>query len=157
MRRSEKTINEKDEIIKIIGRQEFMTLALSREDIPYIVSVNYGFDAQSSCLYFHCAQNGKKIDYMKSNPKIYGQILEELAYKQGECSYAYRSVQFEGVVSFVESSAEKTHALSLMIEKLENDDEIPVVKDKFITSSSIESITIGKIMVRSFTGKEERI
>ena len=157
LRRTDKEIVEETDILEIIDRQEFLTIALCKDNQPYLVSLNYGFDKNAKCFYFHCAKEGRKISYMKSNPKVYGQIIEDLKYKAGECSYAYRSVQFDGIVEFVDGHLEKRHALSLMIEKLERPDQIESMKTKFITDSSVDKVTIGKISNLQFSGKEERL
>ena len=119
LRRSDKKIKKIEDIIGIINRQEYLTLALCNTNQPYLVSLNYGYDPEKKCFYFHCANEGKKIDFLKANPIVYGQILEELKYKVGECSYAYRSVQFDGSVSFLNDKDEKKHALNLMVDKIE--------------------------------------
>lgn len=157
LRRTDKKIKKKEEIFNIINRQEYLTLALCNNNHPYIVSLNYGFDQEDKCFYFHCASEGKKLDFLIANPIVYGQILEDLKYKEGECSYAYRSVQFEGEVTFLKDNNEKKHALNLMVEKIENPILIPKTKEKYVTDSAVEKVYIGKIVVKEFTGKEERL
>jgi len=157
LRRSDKKIKNQEEIIEIINRQEFLTIAMCKNNTPYLVSLNYGYDPKNSCFYFHCANAGKKLDYLESNATVYGQILEELKYKEGECSYAYRSVQFEGHVSFLEEISEKIKALNLMVEKLETPELVLKTKEKHITDSAVQKVRIGKILVDKFTGKEERL
>lgn len=157
LRRIDKEIKNQDEIIEIINRQDYVTLALSYNNYPYLVSLNYGYDSDKMCFYFHCANEGKKIDYIRSNSLVYGQILEDLKYKESKCSYAYRSVQFDGEVSFIEDNKEKKHALILMIEKIENPELIEETKKTFLTESAVEKVFIGKIIVKKFTGKEERL
>jgi nitroimidazol reductase NimA-like FMN-containing flavoprotein (pyridoxamine 5'-phosphate oxidase superfamily) len=155
LRRAEKKIKKKEVIYEIINRQEYLTIALCKNNQPYIVSLNYGFDSNEMCFYFHCASEGKKIDFLRSNPIVYGQILEELKYKEGECAYAYRSVQFEGKVIFLENIDEKKNALNLMIEKIETSNLVEKTKEKHITNAAVEKVFIGKIIVKEFTGKEE--
>ena len=60
LRRTEREITDKKEIDRIINDQLFMTLAMCRDGLPYLVTLNYGYDPQASCLYFHCARAGKK-------------------------------------------------------------------------------------------------
>jgi len=157
LRRSDKAITKKEDILAIVNRQEYLTMALCMNNNPYLVSVNYGYDPNQNCFYFHCASEGKKLDFLRANPLVYGQILEGLAYKEAQCLYAYRSVHFEGVVSFIVDACEKKHALSLLIEKLENPALIEKTKKKFISDSAVQKVTIGKISVSAFTGKEERL
>jgi nitroimidazol reductase NimA-like FMN-containing flavoprotein (pyridoxamine 5'-phosphate oxidase superfamily) len=157
LRRTDKKIKKKEEIFEIINRQEYLTLALCNNYQPYLVSLNYGFDQEEMCFYFHCAIEGKKLDFLHANPIVYGQILEDLKYKEGECSYAYRSVQFEGEVTFLSDNNEKKHALNLMIEKVESPILIQKTKEKHITDAAVEKVLIGKITAKEFTGKEERL
>jgi nitroimidazol reductase NimA-like FMN-containing flavoprotein (pyridoxamine 5'-phosphate oxidase superfamily) len=157
LRRSDKKIKNPEEIMAIIKRQEYLTLAMCRDNNPYLVTLNYGFHPARSCFYFHCANEGKKLDILKLNSRIYGQILENLKYKEGECSYAYRSVQFEGRVSWVTDTEEKKEALNLMVEKMEKPELIDLTKTKFLTSSAVQNVCIGKITVNEFIGKEEQL
>ncbi len=157
LRRSDKKIKNNEDIFAIINRQEYLTLALCKNNQPYLVSLNYGFDPSRECFYFHCANEGKKLEFFQANSNVYGQILEELKYQEGKCSYAYRSVQFEGQVSFITNIEEKKHALNLMIEKIESPTLINKTKEKFVTKSALQKIFIGKIIIREFTGKEERL
>ena len=157
LRRTDKKINDLKEIQKIIQNQDFLTLALCKDNTPYIVSLNYGYDANTSCFYFHCAKEGKKIDFLEANPEVYGQILEQLKYKEGECAYAYRSVQFEGTVSFLQDTNEKKQALNLLIDSIENPELINKTKQKFVTTSATEKVHIGKISIKEISGKEERL
>ncbi len=43
----------------------------------YLASVSYGFDAAEDCFYFHCAPEGKKIDFLRANPLVWGQVLAD--------------------------------------------------------------------------------
>lgn len=155
LRRAEKAITEKSEILEIIHKQSYMTLGLCREGQPYLMTVNYGFDEAEGCFYFHCAGEGKKIDYMKANPKVWGQILEDRGYLDGQCDHAYRSIHFAGRVTFVEEMKAKRHALSLMIEHLESNPE--AMKARLLTSEKLTGVTIGRVTVESLSGKENDV
>jgi len=39
---------------------------------PYLVSLSNGYDEAINCLYFHCADEGKKAAYLKANSKLWG-------------------------------------------------------------------------------------
>lgn len=151
LRRSEKEIIDPTAMWAIIAGQKTMTLALCKDNMPYLVTVNYGHDQAGSCLYFHCAGEGKKMDYLQANPVVWGQVLEDHGYLDGKCDHAFRTVQFEGRVTFVEDTEEKRRALSLMIDQLESDPE--AVKARQATSRAVERVTIGKVVVGALTGK----
>jgi len=151
LRRSEKEITAPTEMWAIIAGQKYMTLAMCKDDVPYLVTVNYGYDEAKQCFYFHCAGEGKKMDYLRANPMVWGQIVEDNGYRDGKCDHAFRSVQFQGCVTFVEDAEEKRRALSLMIGRLESDSE--AVKERQVTPKAVERVTIGKVIVEAMSGK----
>lgn len=155
LRRSEKAITDPAEMWAIIAGQKFVTLALCKENIPYLATVNYGYDQVAGCLYFHCAGEGKKMDYLRANPTVWGQIVEDNGYQDGKCDHAFRSVQFQGHVTFVEDIEEKRRALSLMIDRLESDPE--AVKVKLITPKALEKVMIGQLHIDTMTGKANHV
>lgn len=151
-RRPEKMISRQEELFEIIRGQKFMTLALCRDTEPYLVTVNYAFDPAENCFYFHCSPSGKKVDYLRANPKVWGQILEDRGYLHGACNHAYRTVQFNGYARFLENPEEKRRALCLMIEQLESD-PLPV-KKRFIEGSNLQNVAVCRVQVENMSGKK---
>ncbi len=152
MRRSEKKIKNQEEIIDIINSQKYLTMAMSKDDEPYLVTLNYAFDEREMKFYFHCAKEGKKIDYLKENNKVYGQILDDLGYCEGRCDHSYRSVQFNGVVSFLDDEEEKREALCLMVEQLEEEPE--KVIGRMVEKADMGGVKVGQIKVENVSGKK---
>jgi len=64
MRRKEKEITDKEEMINILENAEYITIAMSRNNEPYLVTLSHGYDRNQNCIYFHCAKEGKKIDFL---------------------------------------------------------------------------------------------
>lgn len=152
LRRSEKAIDARDEMLAIIGSAPHMTIAMCRDGNPYLVTLNHAFDRDRMCLYFHAAGEGKKMDYIRSSSEVWGQVVEDLGYIKGECDWAYRSVHFWGKTEFVTEDSEKRHALELLIDKLEPDAE--ATKRAQITEKSVAEVSIGKLSLQGFTGKQ---
>jgi len=152
LRRSEKAMTDPAEIRAVIEEGEHMTLALAKGDAPYLVTVNYAFDADSECFHFHCATDGKKLDYLAANPRVWGQILIDDGYIDGECDHAFRTVQFPGVAERVETREGKAESLSLMADQLES--EPSGVKQRSIEDRDLEDVTIVRVRVEEFTGKK---
>ena len=139
----------------IIQGQKYMTLAMAMDNEPYLVTLSYGYDVEANCFYFHCAAEGRKIDYLRANPVVWGQILEDHGYLEGKCSHAFRTVQFRGTVSFLDNTEEKRRALHMMVDGLEPDPG--PVKQKQVTDKSLSRVTIGKVAVEFMTGKQSDI
>jgi len=151
MRRSKWEIKDEEEIKGILRSCQYVTLAMCRDNKPYLVAVNHSYDEDRNCLYFHCAKEGKKVDYLKSNNLVWGQALKDHGYLQGECNYLYASVHFTGSVSFIDDGEEKAHALTLMIKKLDNEPQTTI--SKHLTEDCIGRTTIGRIDIEYMTGK----
>ncbi len=150
-RRPKQTLTDPAVIDAIIDRGEHLTMAMARDGEPYLATVNYGYDEDQRCFFFHCSVKGKKADVLRANPRVWGQILEDLGYRDGRCLHDYRTVQFSGSVTFVDDLAEKRRALHLMIDQLESDPG--AVKARFVTDKSVRGVGIGRIDVEALTAK----
>ena len=151
LRRSEKAIEDEAEIRAIIEEAEHMTLALTRGDEPYLVTVNFAFDAAESCFYFHCATEGKKLEFLAANPRVWGQVLIDDGYIDGSCDHAFRTVQFPGTAEPVVSRDEKASALMRMADQLESDPD--AIRERSIDGRDLDDVLIYRIRAEGFTGK----
>jgi len=151
MRRAEKQIRGRKRLYELLTNTNHVTIAMCKDNIPYLVTVNHCFDKNGNCVYFHCASEGKKIDYLKANPAVWGQVMDDLGPVEGECSWRFRTVMFRGEARFVESKKEKRHALDLMIERLCSN---PAIEKDSLTGPSLDRVTIGRIDLLEMTGKE---
>ena len=154
IRRKEKEIVDKKELLHILRTAKYVTLAMSHEDNPYLVTLSHGYDIDKDCIYFHCAKEGKKIDILKKNNKIWGQALLDHGYVDGSCDHLYVTVQFKGTVEMIDDVEDKKHALTVMINQQERDPEA-VIKEQ-ITESSLKRVGIGLISIHSMSGKKSK-
>jgi hypothetical protein len=152
LRRKEKAITDTKDLDAILDRQQICTLALSRENEPYLISLDYLYDSSSQTIYFHCAKTGKKMDLWQANPRVYGQVMEDLGYIAGECDHGYRTVHFWGTVAFVTDLDEKTAILKHMIAKFESDTE--AMNARFLKPTSLKGVMVGKIAIEGKSGKK---
>lgn len=60
MRRTTQEISSREEIEKIIQRAQICRLAMCRNDVPYVVPLNFGYS--QGRFYFHGAHEGLKLD-----------------------------------------------------------------------------------------------
>jgi len=150
-RHPEKAIEDQDEIISVIDSQRLLTIAMSVDDEPYLVTVNYGYDPEERCFYFHCATNGKKIDYLKANPVVWCQIMEDRGYVQTECEHHFRTVQFRGEAEVLTDFDEIRKALALLIEQQE--DEPDPVKERLLAKVKPGKLSMVRIRAGEFSGK----
>jgi nitroimidazol reductase NimA-like FMN-containing flavoprotein (pyridoxamine 5'-phosphate oxidase superfamily) len=84
MRRGEREIKEWTVNEEILRKGKFATLALCRNNEPYIVTLSYGYESATQSLYFHCAKDGLKTEFVTGNPNICATIIQDIGYVQNE-------------------------------------------------------------------------
>ncbi|MGV9102817.1 MAG: pyridoxamine 5'-phosphate oxidase family protein [Promethearchaeia archaeon] len=151
MRRDDKRIEDKQRIQEILLKANYVTIAMCKDNTPYLVTLSHGYDQSKDCIYFHCASEGKKIDYLQENPLVWGQALIDKGYVQGACDHLYATAQFRGRVQFLENVVEKEEALKVMIRHL--DDNPEKVMSEQLSPESISDVTIGRIDIEYLSGK----
>lgn len=152
IRRKDKAIKSERRMLDFLSKQEILTIALSKDGEPYLFTADYGFDRKNMAVFIHCAGRGKKVDYIESNPTVWGQAMEDLGYVKGQCEHRYRCVQFKGRASLVRGLEEKRRALNLMIEQFEDNPEKG--KKEFIDSDNLRKVLIIRIDIEELSGKE---
>jgi hypothetical protein len=152
IRRKDKAITNAEEMKEILTTAKYVTVAMCRDDEPYLVTLSHGYDEERHCIYFHCAKEGKKVEILKANNLVWGQALVDDGYVQGACTHLYATTHFRGKVTFIEDMNEKEHALHLMIESL--DDNPKKIIEKLFSSTSIQKVTIGRIDIDYISGKK---
>lgn len=151
MRRDDKRIEDKQRIQEILLKANYVTIAMCKDNTPYLVTLSHGYDQSNNCIYFHCASEGKKIDYLQENPLVWGQALIDKGYVQGACDHLYATAQFRGRVQFLENVVQKEEALKVMIRHL--DDKPEKVMSEQLSPESISNVTIGRIDIEYLSGK----
>lgn len=151
MRRKEKEVTDRAEMVRVLNTVRYVTVAMCDEDGPYLATLSHGYDAERDAIYFHCAQDGRKVDILRRDGRVWGQALIDLGYADGRCDHLYETTQFRGKVTFVQDVAEKRHALELMIRKNEN--EPGRVAAEQVTDDSVMHVNIGRIDIDLMTGK----
>ncbi|MBX5326893.1 MAG: pyridoxamine 5'-phosphate oxidase family protein [Candidatus Bathyarchaeia archaeon] len=153
VRRRDKEITDQKTLRRILKTVQYVTIAMSRENNPYLVSLSCGYDEEHNCIYFHCAEEGKKLDFLKTNNSVWGQALLDYGYEHGECDHQYASVHFSGKVTFVQNLEEKVQAAKCMIKQLDKNPEKLIERLESRKLEKLKSTTIGRIDVEFMSGK----
>ena len=152
VRRKDKEITDPEQLKKILTTANYVTLAMVKDGEPYLVSLSHAYDEAENCIYFHSASEGKKLDYLRANPVVWGQAMLDHGYHKGECSHLYASVMFKGRVEFIEDIETKRHAFKTMVLQLEPDPES--IMDDMLGSEGIPTTVVGRIVIDEMTGKK---
>jgi nitroimidazol reductase NimA-like FMN-containing flavoprotein (pyridoxamine 5'-phosphate oxidase superfamily) len=151
IRRKEKEIKDRGDILRILKDAKYVTVAMTDVDGPYLVTLTHAYHEGKNAIYFHCAHDGRKVDILKRDNRVWGQALIDKGYVQGSCDHLYETAQFKGRVTFVTDPEEKRLALETMIRKNEEAPE-PVIKDQ-VDEESVGHVNIGRIDIEYISGK----
>ena len=150
VRRKDREITDPDELKQVLKSTKYVTVALCMDKEPYLVSLSHGYDEKQNCLYFHCAGEGKKNVYLKSNNKVWGQAVLDYGVTD-ECDYAYTCVHFSGRVFLIDDLNEKQHAIEVLVRQLSTNPEAKLAK---IKPEKLATTTMGRIDITCMTGKK---
>jgi nitroimidazol reductase NimA-like FMN-containing flavoprotein (pyridoxamine 5'-phosphate oxidase superfamily) len=153
LRRKDKEVTDERLLKKILKTTKYVTIALSMNNEPYLVSLSHGYDKKKNCLYFHCAREGKKLQYLSSNDTVWGQALLDYGYSEGECTYLYASVHFTGRVTILENLEEKREALACMIRQIDKNPETLITD---LRPERLRNTVVGRIDVAYMSGKKSK-
>jgi len=151
VRRRDKEITDREEMKKVLKSTKYVTLALSMKNEPYLVTLSHGYDDKRNCIYFHCAKEGKKIDYIKANSKVWGQAFIDHGYADGKCNHIYTSVHFSGKITLIDDLDEKLEAMKCMIRQLERNPEPMIARLK---PERLRDTAMGRIDIDYMSGKK---
>ncbi len=149
MRRKEKEIKNKNMIEAILQEADHCILALSSNNSPYIVPMNFGYKNQT--LYLHSSNEGKKIEILKVNNRVsFGvEINIELVKDQNPCKWGmkYKSVVGGGYAYFIEDSKKKKEALDIIMAKYSKNANFEY------SETSLNNLALIRVEVKELTGK----
>ena len=99
MRRKERELTSRDDIIDVLRRCSVIRLGLCTGGYPYVVPMNFGFETkgESLTLWFHSAPQGLKLELMRQNPKVGFEADCSLNLIVGERARGY-TMEFESVI-----------------------------------------------------------
>jgi hypothetical protein len=151
MKRKDKEITDTATLKKILRSAKHVTIALCMNNQPYLATLSHGYDENRNCIYFHCAREGKKLDYIKSNNIVWGQAMLDYGYSQGECNHIFATVQFQGRVTLLNKLEEKHQAVECMVRQIERNTEALISK---IKPERLENTVFGRIDIDRMSGKK---
>jgi len=144
-------IQNREEIDKIIRACKTCYLAMSDNDLPYVLPMNFALDGDSVIL--HSAQSGRMWETLKKNQNvcINWTLGEDLAWQDVKVGCSYRvkskSVLVEGKIEFIDDFDEKTRCMNLMMSQYSD-------REFKFSKPAIENVGIIKVTIEKITAKE---
>ncbi|HBC80267.1 MAG TPA: pyridoxamine 5'-phosphate oxidase family protein [Bacteroidales bacterium] len=153
MRRKEREITEIDEIEAIIGRCDVCRIALTDDNIPYIVTMNFGYSGGArKKLFFHSAGKGRKIDIIRTNNHVCFEMDTDhnLTIGREACDFSmkYSSVVGWGDIFIISDDEERMEGMNSIMKHYSNLTEFNYKQDVF------DKTTILKLEIKTMTGKK---
>lgn len=152
MTRRERQVTDINEIIKILDNSKVLHLGLVDGDEPYVVPMNYGYTFKDGKLtiWLHGARQGRKIDVLRANPKVFFEMEYGITPFEGDvaCKYGitYSSLMGRGVANIIDDIEEKKSALTFLM-------KTQTGKDFQFDDRMAEVVGIIRIDVIEFTAK----
>jgi uncharacterized protein len=153
MRRHDREIQDPKQLIEIIKGGQYAVLALCKDNEPYVVTLSYGYDEAAHALYFHCALQGQKLDFLRANPRASATVIRDLGYQHGHCSHAFASIVIQGEVDMVDTADERQHAIATMIRQLEREPDKVLLKT-MKQAATWERTQMIRLRIQHLSGKE---
>ena len=155
MRRKDREITDAGEIREILARARVMHLGLYDGEYPYVVPMHCGFTFEDGKLrlYAHCAKEGRKLDLIRRDGRVFVEIDTDEALVPGAaaCSWGacYASVMGRGRAAIVDDEDEKCRALALLM-------KTQTGKEFSFTPAMAAAVTVLRVDVESYTAKARR-
>ena len=156
MTKRERQITDEGQITAILDTARVLHLGLAVENEPYVVPMNYGYIKEDGKLviYLHSALRGKKLDMIRTNPKVFFEMDCDLTPFEGEkrCQYglSYSSVMGKGIARIVEDVEEKKTALSVLM-------KTQTGKDFSFEDRLVGIVAVIRIDVEEYTAKHRPV
>ena len=152
MTKREFQITDETKIREILDTAKVLHLGLAVDNEPYVVPMNYGYCLEEGrlTLYLHSAVQGKKLDMIRANSRLFFELDCDRMPFEGKvpCQYGlvYSSVMGSGKATLVDDVEEKKRAMSILMKTQTGGDF--TFEDRLVTI-----VTVIRIDVAEYTAK----
>ena len=155
MRRAEREVTDRGQLLEIIGRCTCCRVAFSDPEGAYIVPLSFAFvPGQPDRFYFHGAKEGRKASLIAKRPKVGFELdcAYELVAGQSGCKYScrYQSIVGTGVIGEVQDLEEKKQALAALMRQYEPS------RSFAFTDEQAQAVAVDRLDVAAMSGKQRQ-
>jgi nitroimidazol reductase NimA-like FMN-containing flavoprotein (pyridoxamine 5'-phosphate oxidase superfamily) len=118
------------------------------DDYPYTVPLSYVYKDRK--LFFHCANEGHKIDGIKKNDKVTFCVIEKDEVIQSKFTTHFRSVIVFGRARILTEDSERQYALESLVEKYSPD---YIEEGKREIEGDWNRVCVVEVKIEHMTGK----
>lgn len=152
MTKRELQVTDPHQIRDILNKAKVLHLGLCVDNEPYVVPMNYGYimEGGNLVLYLHSAVQGKKLDMIRANPRVFFELDCDRMPFEGEkpCQYGlvYSSIMGRGTACIVEDVEEKIRAMTMLM-------KTQTGKDFSFNDRLVSIVSVIRIDVTEYTAK----
>ena len=152
MTKRERQITDPDQIRHILDTGKVLHLGLAVDNEPYVVPMSYGYILEDGklTLYLHSALQGRKLDMLQQNPRVFFEIDCDRMPFAGRvpCQYGmvYSSIMGRGTAAIVEDVEEKKQAMAMLM-------KTQTGKDFSFEDRLVSIVAVIRIDAAEFTAK----
>lgn len=142
-------IPTRHEIDAVIHGCQVCRLAFAMNQTPYLLPLSFGYDGQH--LYFHTANEGQKITYLKANPLVCFEFERNVQLKASSADPCSWGFTFETVIGWGKMQAltngeEKQRGLQCIVDHYGG-------PDQKLRPESMMQVMVWRLTIDSITGK----
>lgn len=154
MRRKEREITDIQKLESIINNCDVCRVAFADDNIPYIVTMNFGYSGGTEKrIYFHCANEGRKLDMIRKNNYVcFGFDTDHILYKGNlACDFgmSFSSVVGYGHITIVMEPEERISGLNHIMSHYAGKGEFRYNQDV------LERTMVLRLDIKEMTGKRK--
>ena len=157
MRKANREVKDRAGIVSIIEASEVCRIGMYAAGEVYIVPMNFGYDMAEDgtlTLYFHCANEGRKLDMIAQNPNVCFEMDTNHQYipskdeKACGASAIFASIIGNGFIEILIDHDERIHALTQLMKHYSKDDHFE------FGEKALAATTVLKLTATNYTGKK---
>lgn len=155
MRRTDRAVTDQERVRQLLEECRVCRLGLWDGREVYIVPMNYGYTFESGrlTLYFHCAQEGRRMEILAQRPAVSFELDRCGAYTgEGDvaCTYScrYQSLMGTGTACILHSAAEKIAGLKHIMRHVSG-------REFAFTEEMVQGVAVFSVEASAYSCKEK--
>ena len=151
MRRKDRETS-RQEALEILDRSSWGVLSVvDSNNEPYGIPLS--FVRNGEWLYFHCAQEGHKLEILRERPKVSIAFVSSAEFPNNHFTVIYESAIVSGTATEVNNNEEKIYGLRTLSERFTPKNMQAFEKE---VNQMLDKTSVWKIHIEEITGKRRK-
>ena len=159
MRKAEREIKDIVGIRSVLDTADVCRLGIYSKGEVYIVPMSFGFELTDDgilTLFFHCANEGRKLDMIAENPEVcfeldvVRKLIPPATDYACDSSVSFSSVIGNGHIEILTVNQDRIDALTMLMKKYSDLDNF------HFNEKALAATTVLKLTASSYTGKQSK-